>query len=96
MKMVKVFVAVGQDPATRWPAVGSKGVVSRILPIGHAVLEDGTHVDIVLNPLGVPSRMNVRQIWKPISAGPVRVLAARSGNWWKPIGIQQYQAPAGS
>jgi len=42
---------------------GNKGVVSRIVPIEDMpFLEDGTHVDIVLNPLGVPSRMNVGQI----------------------------------
>jgi DNA-directed RNA polymerase subunit beta len=42
---------------------GNKGVVSRILPIEDMpFLEDGTHADIVLNPLGVPSRMNVGQI----------------------------------
>jgi DNA-directed RNA polymerase subunit beta len=42
---------------------GNKGVVSRLVPIEDMpFLEDGTHVDIVLNPLGVPSRMNVGQI----------------------------------
>jgi len=66
MKMVKVFVAVkrkmqpGDKMAGRH---GNKGVVSRILPVEDMpYLEDGTHVDIVLNPLGVPSRMNVGQI----------------------------------
>ncbi|MCX5497856.1 DNA-directed RNA polymerase subunit beta [Kaistia dalseonensis] len=66
MKMVKVFVAVkrkiqpGDKMAGRH---GNKGVVSRITPIQDMpFLEDGTHVDIVLNPLGVPSRMNVGQI----------------------------------
>jgi DNA-directed RNA polymerase subunit beta len=66
MKMVKVFVAVkrkmqsGDKMAGRH---GNKGVVSRIMPIEDMpFLEDGTHVDIVLNPLGVPSRMNVGQI----------------------------------
>jgi DNA-directed RNA polymerase subunit beta len=66
MKMVKVFVAVkrkiqpGDKMAGRH---GNKGVVSRILPIEDMpFLEDGTHVDICLNPLGVPSRMNVGQI----------------------------------
>jgi DNA-directed RNA polymerase subunit beta len=44
---------------------GNKGVISRILPIEDMPhLEDGTHVDIVLNPLGVPSRMNVGQIFE--------------------------------
>ena len=42
---------------------GNKGVVSRIVPVEDMpFLEDGTPVDIVLNPLGVPSRMNVGQI----------------------------------
>ncbi|MXN64050.1 DNA-directed RNA polymerase subunit beta [Stappia sp. GBMRC 2046] len=66
MKMVKVFVAVkrkiqpGDKMAGRH---GNKGVVSKINPIEDMpFLEDGTHVDIVLNPLGVPSRMNVGQI----------------------------------
>jgi DNA-directed RNA polymerase subunit beta len=44
---------------------GNKGVISRILPNEDMpFLEDGTHVDIVLNPLGVPSRMNVGQIFE--------------------------------
>jgi DNA-directed RNA polymerase subunit beta len=66
MKMVKVFVAVkrkiqpGDKMAGRH---GNKGVVSKIVPIEDMpFLEDGTHADIVLNPLGVPSRMNVGQI----------------------------------
>jgi len=66
MKMVKVFVAVkrklqpGDKMAGRH---GNKGVISRITPIEDMpYLEDGQHVDIVLNPLGVPSRMNVGQI----------------------------------
>ncbi|MEZ5828527.1 MAG: DNA-directed RNA polymerase subunit beta [Hyphomicrobiales bacterium] len=66
MKMVKVFVAVkrkiqpGDKMAGRH---GNKGVISQIVPIEDMpYLEDGTPVDIVLNPLGVPSRMNVGQI----------------------------------
>jgi DNA-directed RNA polymerase subunit beta len=66
MKMVKVFVAVkrklqpGDKMAGRH---GNKGVISRIVPVEDMpYLEDGTAVDIVLNPLGVPSRMNVGQI----------------------------------
>ena len=66
MKMVKVFVAVkrklqpGDKMAGRH---GNKGVVSRVVPIEDMpFLEDGTPVDLVLNPLGVPSRMNVGQI----------------------------------
>ncbi len=66
MKMVKVFVAVkrkiqpGDKMAGRH---GNKGVVSKIVPVEDMpFLADGTSVDIVLNPLGVPSRMNVGQI----------------------------------
>jgi DNA-directed RNA polymerase subunit beta len=66
IKMVKVFVAikrklqVGDKMAGRH---GNKGVISRILPAEDMpYLEDGTPVDVVLNPLGVPSRMNVGQI----------------------------------
>ncbi len=66
LKMVKVFVAVkrklqpGDKMAGRH---GNKGVISRILPVEDMPhLEDGTPVEIVLNPLGVPSRMNVGQI----------------------------------
>jgi DNA-directed RNA polymerase subunit beta len=66
IKMVKVFVAmkrklqVGDKMAGRH---GNKGVLSRVLPAEDMpYLPDGTPVDIVLNPLGVPSRMNVGQI----------------------------------
>ncbi len=66
MKMVKVFIAVkrklqpGDKMAGRH---GNKGVISKIVPIEDMpYLEDGTHVDVVLNPLGVPSRMNIGQI----------------------------------
>jgi DNA-directed RNA polymerase subunit beta len=68
MKMVKVFVAVkrklqpGDKMAGRH---GNKGVISKILPIEDMPhLEDGTTVDLVLNPLGVPSRMNIGQIFE--------------------------------
>ena len=68
LKMVKVFVAVkrklqpGDKMAGRH---GNKGVISRILPQEDMpFLEDGTPVDVVLNPLGVPSRMNVGQIFE--------------------------------
>ena len=66
LEMVKVYVAtkrnlsVGDKMAGRH---GNKGVISKICPIEDMpYLEDGTPVDIVLNPLGVPSRMNVGQI----------------------------------
>ncbi|WP_300667486.1 DNA-directed RNA polymerase subunit beta [Desulfoluna sp.] len=66
IKMIKVYVAmkrmlsVGDKMAGRH---GNKGVVSRVLPVEDLpYFEDGTMVDMVLNPLGVPSRMNVGQI----------------------------------
>ncbi len=66
LKMVKVFIATkrkvqsGDKLAGRH---GNKGVISRVLPLQDMpYTEDGTPVDIVLNPLGVPSRMNVGQI----------------------------------
>ena len=66
MKMVKVFVAVkrklspGDKMAGRH---GNKGVISKIVPVEDMpYMENGKPVDIVLNPLGVPSRMNVGQI----------------------------------
>jgi DNA-directed RNA polymerase subunit beta len=66
MKMVKVFVAVkrklqpGDKMAGRH---GNKGVISKVIPMEDMpFLEDGTPVDFCLNPLGVPSRMNVGQI----------------------------------
>ncbi|MCH2547859.1 MAG: DNA-directed RNA polymerase subunit beta, partial [Alphaproteobacteria bacterium] len=66
LKMVKVFVAVkrklqpGDKMAGRH---GNKGVISRIVPVEDMpYLDDGKPLDIVLNPLGVPSRMNVGQI----------------------------------
>ena len=66
MKMVKVFIAVkrklqpGDKMAGRH---GNKGVISKVVPQEDMpFLQDGTPVDLVLNPLGVPSRMNVGQI----------------------------------
>ncbi len=68
LKMVKVYIAkkkrmsIGDKVAGRH---GNKGVVSRIVPIEDMpFLEDGTPVDIILNPLGVPSRMNVGQVYE--------------------------------
>lgn len=70
LKLAKVFVAmkrklkVGDKMAGRH---GNKGVVSRIVPVEDMpFLEDGTPVDIVLNPLGVPSRMNLGQVYETI------------------------------
>ena len=57
---------------------GNKGVIAKILPEEDMpFMEDGTPVDIILSPLGVPSRMNLGQCWRPISAGPRRA-AGRS------------------
>jgi DNA-directed RNA polymerase subunit beta len=89
MKMVKVFVAVkrklqpGDKMAGRH---GNKGVISKILPIEDMpYLDDGTHVDIVLNPLGVPSRMNVGQIFEThlgwAAAGLGKQIAALLEAW---------------
>ncbi|MEM1345270.1 MAG: DNA-directed RNA polymerase subunit beta, partial [Pseudomonadota bacterium] len=66
MKMVKVFIAVKRklQPGDKMSGRhGNKGVISRVVPEEDMpFLEDGKPVDIVLNPLGVPSRMNVGQI----------------------------------
>jgi len=82
-ELVRVYVAqhrkiqVGDKLAGRH---GNKGVISRILPIEDMPrLEDGTPVDIILNPLGVPSRMNIGQVLEAHLG-----YAARWG--WEPIG----------
>ena len=79
-KMVKVYVAikrklsVGDKMAGRH---GNKGVISRILPEEDMpYLADGTPVDIVLNPLGVPSRMNIGQILETFTSGGRRAARA--------------------
>ena len=84
LKMVKVFVAVkrklqpGDKMAGRH---GNKGVISRILPVEDMpFLADGTHVDIVLNPLGVPSRMNVGQIFETHLGWAARGLGQQIGH----------------
>ncbi|WP_343343345.1 DNA-directed RNA polymerase subunit beta [Sphingomicrobium sp. XHP0239] len=84
LKMVKVFVAVkrklqpGDKMAGRH---GNKGVISRILPVEDMpFLEDGTHADIVLNPLGVPSRMNVGQIFETHLGWAARGLGQQIGS----------------
>jgi DNA-directed RNA polymerase subunit beta len=81
IKMVKVYIAikrklqVGDKMAGRH---GNKGVISRILPDEDMpYLQDGTPVDIVLNPLGVPSRMNVGQILETHLGWGARVLGAQ-------------------
>jgi hypothetical protein len=81
IKMVKVFVAikrklqVGDKMAGRH---GNKGVLSRILPEEDMpYLEDGTPVEVVLNPLGVPSRMNLGQILETHLGWAARALGAQ-------------------
>ena len=83
MKSVKVFVAVkrklqpGDKMAGRH---GNKGVISRIVPVEDMpYLDDGTPVDIVLNPLGVPSRMNVGQILETHLGWAARGLGEKVG-----------------
>ncbi|PJK28638.1 DNA-directed RNA polymerase subunit beta [Minwuia thermotolerans] len=83
MKMVKVFVAIkrklqpGDKMAGRH---GNKGVISRIVPEEDMpFLEDGTPVDVVLNPLGVPSRMNVGQILETHLGWAARGLGLKIG-----------------
>ena len=81
MKMVKVFIAVkrklqpGDKMAGRH---GNKGVVSKVVPMEDMpFLEDGTPVDMVLNPLGVPSRMNVGQILETHMGWAARALGLK-------------------
>ncbi len=81
LEVVKVYIAtrrnlsVGDKMAGRH---GNKGVISRILPIEDMpFLEDGTPVEIVLNPLGVPSRMNVGQILETHLGYAAKLLGCR-------------------
>jgi DNA-directed RNA polymerase subunit beta len=89
IKMVKVYVAikrklqVGDKFAGRH---GNKGVISKVLPVEDMpYLADGTPIDMVLNPLGVPSRMNIGQIlevhlgWAALSLG--KQLSEYANNW---------------
>lgn len=82
-KMVKVYLAVkrrlqpGDKMAGRH---GNKGVVSKIVPVEDMPhMEDGTPVDIVLNPLGVPSRMNIGQILEAHLGWAAKGLGLRIG-----------------
>jgi DNA-directed RNA polymerase subunit beta len=88
MKMVKVFVAVkrklqpGDKMAGRH---GNKGVISKILPIEDMPhLEDGTSWTSVLNPLGVPSRMNIGQIFETHLGWAAAGLGKQIQAFWKP------------
>ena len=86
-KMVKVYIAVkrrlqpGDKMAGRH---GNKGVISKIVPIEDMPhMEDGTPMDIVLNPLGVPSRMNVGQILETHLGWAAKGLGLRIGEMLK-------------
>ncbi len=103
LKMVKVFVAVkrklqpGDKMAGRH---GNKGVISKIMPVEDMpYLEDGTPVDIVLNPLGVPSRMNVGQILEThlgwASAGLGRKISAMLEDVQSKQGISSLRSQLG-
>src|SRR2546426_6354472 len=82
LEMVKVYVAtkrqlsVGDKMAGRH---GNKGVIARIVPEEDMpFLQDGTPVDILLNPLGVPSRMNVGQILETHLGWAMKVLGQQA------------------
>jgi len=86
-KMVKVYVAVkrrlqpGDKMAGRH---GNKGVISKIVPIEDMpYMDDGTPVDVVLNPLGVPSRMNVGQILETHLGWAAKGLGVKIGEMLK-------------
>jgi len=86
-KMVKVYVAIkrrlqpGDKMAGRH---GNKGVISKITPVEDMPhMEDGTTVDVVLNPLGVPSRMNVGQILETHLGWAAKGLGLRIGEMLK-------------
>ncbi len=86
-KMVKVYVAVkrrlqpGDKMAGRH---GNKGVISKIVPVEDMpYMDDGTPVDVVLNPLGVPSRMNVGQILETHLGWAAKGLGAKIGGMLK-------------
>ncbi len=81
VQLAKVYIAkkrkiqVGDKMAGRH---GNKGVVARIVPVEDMpFLEDGTPVDIILNPLGVPSRMNLGQIYETLLGWAGQVLGKR-------------------
>lgn len=82
LEMVKVYIAtkrtlsVGDKMAGRH---GNKGVIAKIMPVEDMpYLEDGTPIDVCLNPLGVPSRMNVGQILETLLGWSAKVLGFRA------------------
>ena len=89
LKMVKVFIATkrkiqsGDKIAGRH---GNKGTISRVLPLQDMpYMEDGTPVDIVLNPLGVPSRMNVGQILETHLGWAAKKLGEQVNELWEQV-----------
>ncbi|NPA94853.1 MAG: DNA-directed RNA polymerase subunit beta [Thermodesulfobacteria bacterium] len=96
IKMVRVYVAikrkleVGDKMAGRH---GNKGVVSKIVPVEDMpYFEDGTPVDIILNPLGVPSRMNVGQILEVHLGWGAKKLGEQIAELAKKYEIEQVKA----
>ena len=104
-QMVRVYVAqrrkitIGDKMAGRH---GNKGVVSKILPVEDMpFLEDGTPVDIILNPMGVPGRMNIGQVlefhlgWIAHQGWDTSLLAEEGAKWIEKLPKDGLQAPAG-
>ena len=104
-QMVRVYVAqrrkitIGDKMAGRH---GNKGVVSKILPVEDMpFLEDGTPVDIILNPMGVPGRMNIGQVlefhlgWIAHQGWDASKLAEEGAKWIEKLPKDGLQAPAG-
>ena len=104
-QMVRVYVAqrrkitIGDKMAGRH---GNKGVVSKILPIEDMpFLEDGTPVDIILNPMGVPGRMNIGQVlefhlgWIAHQGWDTSLLAEEGAKWIEKLPKEGLSAPAG-
>jgi DNA-directed RNA polymerase subunit beta len=96
LKMVKVYLAVkrrlqpGDKMAGRH---GNKGVVSKIVPVEDMpYMADGTPVDIVLNPLGVPSRMNVGQILETHLGWAAKGIGQRIGEMLREAQVAQLRA----
>ena len=104
-QMVRVYVAqrrkitIGDKMAGRH---GNKGVVSKILPIEDMpFLEDGTPVDIILNPMGVPGRMNIGQVlefhlgWIAHQGWDTSLLAEEGAKWIEKLPKEGLSASAG-